>query len=109
LLEQLVALARTILAVRSLFFRLRDRLVVDGRAALRLYVRDYLRHFVLVEVRAVYAQKARRSRRQEEHIAATQELLRAVRVNDRARVNLLRDSEGYARGEVRFDEAGDNV
>src|SRR2546423_5089178 len=109
LLEQLVALAACAVRARGLFLRLCDGLVVDGLAALRLDVRDDLADLVLVEVRAVHAQKARRTGREEEHVAATEELLRAVRVNDRARVNLLRDAEGDARGEVGLNQSGDDI
>src|SRR5215204_3266567 len=42
LVEQFVTLARAALAVRRLLLGLRDGLVVDGRAALRLDVRDNL-------------------------------------------------------------------
>src|SRR5437588_13096127 len=72
LLEQLVALARGAVRARGLFLRLRDGLVVDRLAALRLYVSDYLADLVLVEVRAVHAQKARGSGREKEHVAATE-------------------------------------
>ena len=45
----------------------------------------------------------------EQHIAAAQQLLGAASVQDRSRVDLRGDGEGDSCGEVRLDEAGDNV
>ena len=47
--------------------------------------------------------------RQEQHVPPTEKALGAVHVEDRPRVHLARDLEGDARGEVRFDHAGDHV
>jgi hypothetical protein len=45
----------------------------------------------------------------DQHVAATEELLCALLVEDGARVDLLRDAIGNARREVRLDHAGDDV
>ena len=44
-----------------------------------------------------------------EHVAAAEQVLGALLVEDGARVDLLRDAERDARREVRLDHAGDDV
>ena len=55
------------------------------------------------------AADARGAGREEEHVAVAEELLGALRVEDRARVDLRRHLIADARREVRLDHAGDDV
>ena len=51
----------------------------------------------------------RRSRRQIEHVAFAEQRFRAVGIENGARVNFAGHAEGNARGEIGFDQAGDDV
>ena len=55
------------------------------------------------------ADEARRGRRQEQHVARAEQLLGAVAVENRARVDLRRHAERDPRGQVGLDQAGDDV
>ena len=85
-----------------------DRLVVD-RLALLAQEAGQPRALLLGDVRAVQADEPRRRRRQEQHVALAEQLLGAVAVENRARVDLRRHAERDARRQVRLDEAGDDV
>ena len=80
-----------------------DRLVV-GRLALLAQEAGEPRALLLGDVRAVQADEARRGRRQEQHVALAEQLLGAVAVENRPRVDLRRHAERDARRQVRLDE-----
>src|ERR1043165_149312 len=63
----------------------------------------------LVDVSAMNTNQARRTRWQEQHVAATEKLLGAVRVDDRARVDLRRHAEGNTGREVCLNQARDHI
>ena len=58
---------------------------------------------------ALEADRARRVDRLVEHVAAAEQVLGAGRVEDRARVDLEVMAKAMRRGEVRLDQAGDDV
>src|SRR5262249_15191333 len=85
-----------------------DLLVVSGRA-LRADEIGYAFDLFLVNVSAMYPHQPGRPRREEEHVTLPEQLLRAVRVDDRARIHFRRDAEPYARWEIGLDQPGDHV
>ena len=85
-----------------------DRLVV-GRLALLAQEAGQPRALLLGDVRAVQTDEARRRGRQEQHVAAAEQLLGAVAVENRPRVDLRRHAERDARRQVGLDEPGDDV
>src|SRR5258708_19843661 len=68
-----------------------DGFVIVG-LPLRLDVSHDLVDFRLVDIGAVYTEQTRRAWRQEKHIAATEQVFRAVCVENRARIDLGRDA-----------------
>ena len=84
------------------------RLVVD-RLALLAQEAGQPRRLLLGDVGAVQADVPRRGRRQEQHVALAEQLLGAVAVENRARVDLRRHAERDARRQVGLDQAGDDV
>ena len=72
-------------------------------------MRDDPADFRLVDVSAVNANQTRSARRQEQHVAAAEQLFGAVGVDDRARIDLRRDAERNAGREVCLDQTGDHV
>ena len=94
----------------SLSSRSADQVVVEARArpASRRNV-DERRDLALGDEGAVQALQLRGARRQEEHVARAQQVLGAVLVEDRARVDARRDLERDARREVRLDHARQHV
>ena len=66
-------------------------------------------HLFFADERALHALRLVRAVHLDEHVAAAEQVLGALLVEDRARVDLLRDAEGDARREVRLDHAGDDV
>src|SRR5439155_26063765 len=85
-----------------------DVRVVDRRA-LRLPVLDDGVDLFLVHVRPVHAGQRRGARRQDEHVAHAEQVLRARRVDDGGRVVARGDLEGDAGGKVGLDQASDDV
>ena len=85
-----------------------DRFVVIGQP-LGLDVGDDFADFGFVDIGAVHAQQARRARRQKQHIAAAEQMLRAVHVEDRARIDFGRDAIRNSGREVCLYQSGDYV
>ena len=86
----------------------RDRRVVGGGALLTQEAAD-ARRLLLGDVGPVHAHETRRGGRQIQHVAAAEELLGPVAVENRARVDLRRHAERDARWQVGLDQAGDHV
>ncbi len=86
-----------------------DDALVVGRRALALDELDQPPDLGDGDVGAVEADEAREVGRQEEHVAHAQELVGADGVDDDPGVDLGRDAEGDAAGEVVLDRAGDDV
>ena len=70
---------------------------------------DHGRGLFLADVGRMQAHQAAGARRQKEHVAAAQQRLGAVGVENGARVHLGGQAEADARGNVGLDEAGDDV
>ena len=77
--------------------------------ALRLPEGDDAGDFLFRDKGGVHADQARGAWRQEEHVAAAEQRLGAVRVEDGARVGLGGQAEAHAGRHVGLDEAGDHV
>ena len=70
---------------------------------------DHAVHFLVGDERAVHARRDRGAGRQVQHVAVPEQRLGAHLVEDRARIDLGRDLEGDARGDVGLDQPGDDV
>src|ERR1700728_112937 len=79
-----------------------------GLALLAPHVRQ-LRDLRLVYIRALDALQAGRSDRAEQHVALAEQRLRAVLLEDHARIGLAGYREGDARRHVGLDHAGDDI
>jgi hypothetical protein len=77
--------------------------------SLRLPEADHRGGLLFADKRRVQAHQAAGSGRQKEHIAAAQQRLRSVGVEDGARIDLGGQAEADAGGDVGLDEAGDDV
>ena len=77
--------------------------------SLRLPEIDDRGNFLFSDQGSMKAQEAAGSRRQEEHVAAAQQRLGPVGVEDGARIDFGGQSEADAGGDVGLDEAGDDV
>src|SRR5207245_844086 len=80
-----------------------------ARAALRAPEVDDRLHFGIADERALDPSRFTRVDRLVQHVATTQQLLRAARVEDDAAVDLRADRERDARRDVGLDETGDDV
>ena len=85
-----------------------DRLVED-RLALLAQEAGQAGALLLGDVRTVEPDASRRGRRQKQHVALAEQLLGAVGVENRARVDLRRHAERDARRQVGLDQSGDDV
>src|ERR1039458_246723 len=85
-----------------------ERLVVLRRRLLLPAIHDAA-DFRLGDEGPVEADEARRSRRKEQHVALAQQVLGAHAVEDGARIHPGGHAEADPRGEVRLDDAGDDV
>jgi hypothetical protein len=85
-----------------------DGFVVIG-FPLRLDVRNDFVNFSLVDVRAVNAQQARRTWRQEKHVATAEQMFGSVRVQNRARIDFRRNPVRHAGREVGLDQSRDDI
>ena len=66
-------------------------------------------HLFFADERALDAPRLVRAVELDQHVAAAEQVLGALLVEDGAAVDLLRDAERDARREVRLDHAGDDV
>ena len=65
--------------------------------------------FLVGDQRALGANQFRRAGRQVEHVAFAEQFVRAHGIENGARIHFRGDLEGDTRGNVRFDDAGDDV
>ena len=79
------------------------------RAPLVFQKRDQLNHFLFRNERSVNSLKHGGSRWEKEHIAHSQQVFRPFLVEDGAGIRRRRNLEGNPRGEVGFDDAGQDI